>query len=381
MARDVRELKKKEDSLRILVHTLETIVRELPGVVLVYDAQGELEYASKAGRDLLVHLQKVGGEGRFPAEVEDCIRQTLETGKYVECKLRSFPMSLGNENFFFQPRVSPVTFEGINHALGVMVVLEDVTSWHELDDEKSDLLGAASHELKNPLAAIQLPLLLMLEGKLDDSPRKFRGLLRNMSEEVERMRRTVTSLLDMTRFEMTDRSCQRAVIQLSSFLESAFEAVEIYADQEEVELILTDDTDDPVIYVDIERLRTAIVNLLHNAIKYSPANGTVELFAGYAGENNRRLRLEICDEGEGIPDEAKERIFERFYRISNNEKSGSGLGLSIARSFVEAHGGKIWVESEKGDTHFIIELPNFRVPKRKNEHAKKKGALQKPKGE
>ncbi|MAS91854.1 MAG: hypothetical protein CMO55_01560 [Verrucomicrobiales bacterium] len=364
VARDIRDLHAKEESLRILIRTLETIVRELPGVVLVYDADRKLEYASNAGRDIISHLKKSEASGRFPDEVEDCIDKTLKTGKYVKCKLRSFPMTIGKEKLFFQPRVTPVTFDDGEHPLGAMVVLEDVTTWQELDAEKSDLLGAASHELKNPLAAIQLPLLLMLEGRMDESPRKYRGLLRNMSEEVDRMRRTVNGLLDLTRFEMEDSSCRREVVQLSEFLESVFEAVEATAVHNDVELILTDDTDDPVIYVDIERLRTALVNILHNAIKYSPQNGTVELYASFVEKNNRKLRFEVSDEGDGIPKEARERIFERFYRIKNTGKSGSGLGLSIARSFVEAHGGTIRVTSKKGDTRFFVDLPNYRVPKR-----------------
>ena len=358
VARDLRKEVHNKNRLKILNRTLTDIVRKQPGIVFVFDDECEIQYASDVGEELLRRLNEEG-ELELPDELADKVRGVLTLGKASKGTgiSDSVTVEIGGDVHYFIPRLVPLNVDDDEQANGVILTLEDVTEFHDSDIEKTDLIGAVSHELKNPITAIQLPLMMMLEGKFDNDPSRYRQLLSSMNDEVTRMYRTVTGLLDVARFNNQDGNLTREEIGTTDLLESVMNASRAQSGSSDVDLKLEIDTTYDTLSVDIARLTTAILNLVNNAIKHSPDDSTVDVMVADDPDYENHIMISVTDEGIGIPRKHQNRIFERFYKISTHSKPGSGLGLSIARTFVEAHSGDIGVESEPGHTRFWIRLP------------------------
>ena len=218
-----------------------------------------------------------------------------------------------------------------------------------------------SHELRTPLAAMRSVGEVGLQKEKDAA--KYRDIIGSMLEEVAKLTIMVDTLLTMAHAESGTIELQRTRILFSDLVQESAAIVGVLA-EEKGQCISIEGRQDGVVRADSAFLRMAIVNLLDNAVKYSPHRSKIRLSIHEGdGEKGRQpfVQLDIADEGAGIPERARSRIFERFYRLNearNHESGGLGLGLPIAKWVIEAHGGKIWVEpgSPIGAT-FCIKLP------------------------
>jgi len=214
----------------------------------------------------------------------------------------------------------------------------------------------ASHELRTPLTAIRSVGEVALQDQR--SLAEYRDVIGSMLEEVDRLTRLVESLLVLSRADAGQVQLQRADISLLALAQEATALVEVLAEEKGQRIAVEGDAR-AVVSVDRLILRQAIVNLVDNAIKYSPAESLISVQAR-PSDNNHAI-LEVTDQGPGVPPEHRSHIFDRFYRMDAaraREWGGAGLGLSIARWAVEAHGGEIGLRSEgaRGST-FWIRLP------------------------
>jgi two-component system phosphate regulon sensor histidine kinase PhoR len=223
----------------------------------------------------------------------------------------------------------------------ILFLFQDITRIRQLEIIRRDFVINVSHELRTPLAAIKLITETLQEGALQDPPaaKKF---LRQMDGEVDNLIQMVEEFLELSRIESGQVPLEKHWVKPYRLIQMVGERMVLQAERAGLEFSFQCDEDLPDIFIDSPRLSHALVNLLHNAIKFTPSGGKVEVSA-YQKENN--IVFFVKDSGVGIPQKDLERIFERFYKSDPSRSNlGTGLGLSISKHLVEAHGGKIWAE-------------------------------------
>jgi two-component system sensor histidine kinase KdpD len=232
-----------------------------------------------------------------------------------------------------------------------------VAALRELDRMKTELLGTVSHELRTPLGSIKgyATTLLTHGSKLrKDEQREF---LEIIDSEADRLRDLIENLLDLSRLEAGVLRIDREPVRLAAAARDLCRKVELAAPNHEIQLDWP--PDDPPVNADQKRIYQVMQNLLTNAIKYSPNGGCITLSARV---DRRELVVSVADQGLGMPAAELDKIFDRFHRVQSAVSrgiGGTGLGLAICKGLVEAHGGRIWAESEgegKGST-FRFTLP------------------------
>lgn len=236
-----------------------------------------------------------------------------------------------------------------------LLLLQDLTRVRKLETIRQDFVSNVSHELRTPLAAIKSLSETLQESALQDPPaaRKF---LTMMDKEVDTMAQVIQELLELSRIESGRAPLQKRLAGVDEMVRSTVERMRLQAERAGLGLEISIPADLPQVNVDVDRIQNVILNLVHNAIKFTLPGGKISVSARKA-ENN--VIISIQDTGVGIPNDDLPRIFERFYKADRARAGGgTGLGLSIARHIIAAHGGKIWVESQidEGST-FIFSLP------------------------
>ncbi len=221
-------------------------------------------------------------------------------------------------------------------------------------DEKQRLVADASHELRTPLAVMRSEIdVSLLDERLDP---EARAVLESAREEIDRMTRIVENLLTLARVDEGRLKLLPVPVDLRDIAANVLERLQPGAAAKGVEIKLAEG--EAVAPADADLVRQVVTNLLDNALKYSEQGGEVEV---RAWSHDGRAGLTVNDSGPGIPEEARSRVFDRFYRVDASRaraSGGSGLGLSISREIVRAHGGRIWVESaEGGGSSFSFEIP------------------------
>ncbi len=236
----------------------------------------------------------------------------------------------------------------------VLLVFQDLTRLHHLELVRRDFVSNVSHELRTPLASLKALTETLREGALDDPPTAKRFLLR-MEIEIDALAQTVQELLELSRIESGKVPLDRQPIAPAALLQASFDRMQHQAERAGIEISLAPTGNLPEVSADKNRIIQVMVNLLHNAVKFTSPGGQIILSAE---QKKRMVVFSIQDTGIGIDPAALPRIFERFYKVDRARSGeGTGLGLSISRHLVEAHNGMIWAESEvgKGSTfHFSL---------------------------
>jgi len=235
------------------------------------------------------------------------------------------------------------------------------TRLEELDRMKADFIAHVSHELRTPLTGIQEGTALLLEeipGPLTTTQQQILGVVRNHST---RLARHITSILDLSKMEADMLEYVCVASNPAMLLERGVEAVQFIAQKKRLHIEVLCTSPLPDLCLDEGRMQQVLDNLLSNAVKFTPEGGTIRIVAGLQGEDQRWVEIRVCDTGQGIPAEDVARIFDKFYQSSSHRQErqqGTGLGLTIARHIVEAHGGQIWAESRAGEgATFVVRLP------------------------
>jgi two-component system phosphate regulon sensor histidine kinase PhoR len=233
---------------------------------------------------------------------------------------------------------------------GVVLALSDVSELQRLGRARRDFVANISHELRTPLTSIRLLLDGLLSGSATD-PKEVNSLLRKIQVEIEVLNQMAQELLDLAQIESG-----RALVKLvpTPVTELFDEAVERLLPQatRKAQTVTVDAPPDLIALADVEQVSRALGNLLHNAIKFTPNEGRIWVRAAAA---NGDVLIEVSDTGPGILPDDLPRVFERFFRVDRSRAGGgTGLGLAIAKHVVEAHGGRIWAESEGRPGHGAV---------------------------
>ncbi len=372
---DITELRRAEEALRGSEETLRRIFESVADGIIVLDLDGNIiEVSDRAlgmsnfnskDETLGKHIEEFIALSSY-SEASDRMRGLLTQGavRHVEFSaLRAdgseFPVEIN----------ASVLRNASGNVCGFIIVLRDVTQrkraeqkaaelelLKRLDQLRTDFLGNVSHELRTPLAAIKGFVSTLLRQDVKWSDEEQRDFLETIDHESDRLTRLISDLLEVSRLESGALELNRSRCLLSDIIDSTRARLARLTERHRLQFLVTSGL--PPVFVDEMRIGQVLVNLVENATKYSPEGSRITLEAQLKGDE---VIVSVADKGEGIPAELQNKVFDRFYQaasIVSGRKSGTGLGLSVCRGIVEAHGGRIWVQSGEGKgSKFSFSLP------------------------
>lgn len=247
-----------------------------------------------------------------------------------------------------------ISFQENDKKNGFIIVLKDITKYLEQSSEKTNFISTVSHELKTPIASIQMSLKLLNDTRVGVLNEEQKKLTENIRKETQRLLNLSSSLLDVTRAEMGNIKLERKPIHPYDLLLYAQETLVFQASVKNIEIEINASEKLPKVKADVQKTLWVLVNLLSNAVRYSPGHSKIVLSAA---EHDDSVIFSVKDSGPGIDQRYQEKIFDKFFQVPGASKHGTGLGLAIAREFIIAQGGKIWVESKinhGSDFRFIL---------------------------
>jgi len=354
--------------------TLESTLNALPDAVILFDPAGSIVTSNPQARKLLAALQNapIRHFNDIPLGSNDrrAIESALE-GKIVPMSKVDFQHTWnvtveGHDRRFLLTVVPIRDFTPGRH--GAVAILDDVTQFARLDELRSELIGVASHELKSPLTALKMNLLMLSERARELTPGQ-NELVVAAVRGCDELGLTIEELLDVTRIEAGQLRLNLAVVELNSWLRQTSESLRSRFEDANIGLEFIPCAHSITVHADPIRLRSVLANLLENALKYSPefATVTVQLLSRQnAGVSSGQVaQIAVTDHGPGVPPAYRERIFEKFFRVEHHAGSdsgnvhGTGIGLYLSREIIKAHLGEIVCESNEAGsgTTFAISLP------------------------
>ena len=338
-------------------------IDSLPDPVLVLGAEGGLLNVNAAAEEALRLRLDEGGDalGRVEPEVREVLervrahvvggRGAYQPRGYEEAvRVEASPEGVR----WLLPRGSPVHGE-TGDVVGATLILQDVTRLRRFDELKNDLVATVAHEFRTPLTSLRMAIHLVAEGVVGQVTEKQADLLFAAREDCERLQGIVDDLLDLSRIQSGQLQLDVREVRTEELVEQALSAQRALAEDRGVRLSQSLSPDVETVRVDPDRLQLVLGNLVGNGVKHTPQGGEVSVHVSREGT---RVRFEVRDTGEGIPAQEQARIFEKFYRAPGAPAGGAGLGLSIARDIVQAHGGELGVVSTPGQgSTFWFTLP------------------------
>ena len=329
------------------------------GLVMT-DATGEVVVANAAARELLGVPESQPMTARFLQDVLGFYPFELVRG-WERQGARPVSEDLAVGDRFLHSVVSPVT-EGDGHLAGVVVVLRDVTEARQLEKRKEDFVSLISHELRTPLTSITASIDLILNGLVGEVSEKQHRYLKLAKDSSDRLNTIVDDLLDLASIARGKLKLELKVAALDEVVAEAVERYEAAFQKRGLEVAVKRPPSPVRVLIDLGRLDQVINNLLTNATKFTPEGGRVEVEVFRHDDVGGTAGFSVWNNGDEIPGGDLERIFEQFEQGHGNgygKVRGTGLGLPICRSIVEAHGGRIWAEntSGQGGARFVVTLP------------------------
>ena len=328
---------------------LATVLEQMIDGVIIVDADGLIQFANPAAQKLFETSNALG------RSVTEVVRNHQLVDAWRRCQqtreIHSESVELPARHQFLQIVAVPDT-----HASGSLLLVQDLTRVRRLETVRRDFISNVSHELRTPLASLKALTETLQNGALAD-PEAGPRFLSRINTEVDALTQMAQELLDLSRIESGQVELILAPLSAKALITSAVERMKVQAERAGLKISIKCEDDLPNVNADKARLEQVLVNIIHNAVKFTKPGGEIGLEAVSVSDGNR---FAVRDSGVGIPAESLARIFERFYRVDRSRTgSGTGLGLSISKHIIEAHGGKIWAESEEGKGsvfYFVIPI-------------------------
>jgi signal transduction histidine kinase len=257
-----------------------------------------------------------------------------------------------------------------NELIGIVTIFRDITKEKEIDRMKTELVSMVAHELRSPLTSIAgFSELLLDEGVTQDQSKEYAEII---LKESNRLGDLINKFLDISRIESGKSQVHKTPVQIGHVIESILEMNMYLAERKgmTVNINVPDDLD--TIWVDREMMGEVILNLFSNAVKYSPERKAITI---EVEDKDDEQLIRVADQGYGIPQKSLNKIFEKFYRVTDNEYiqevNGSGLGLSLVKEIIELHDGSIWVESKIGEgSTFAFSIPKTNDEKTQSHYSR-----------
>lgn len=328
---------------------LSVILSQMSDGIILIDSGGKITVVNEAAKEIF-QISEESAVGRtFIEAVHDYELHGL-VSKCIEAKKEcAGSVEISGTRQFLMAIATPL--EGG----GCLLLLQNLTELKRLDAVKRDLSANISHELRMPIASIKALAETLAQGAIDD-PSVAKEFLGQINAETDRLAQIVQELGDLSRIESGQTPLTKRKIGIGEIVTKAAERIKPQADRAGLSIKIDITSNLPPVTADRDRIEQALVNLLHNSMKFTPSGGGITISAVSSGDF---LQVSVADTGIGIPADDLPRIFERFYKADRARSGGgTGLGLAIVKHIIDAHGGKIWAESVEGKgTTFTFKLP------------------------
>lgn len=323
---------------------METLLDNMTDAVLVLDENSKVLFVNPVACQLM-SVKKTELLGKYAPDAalhNDLLRSLLQTTTTDPLKIY-----YNEKESYFQKETIAVRVERPNFPAdaGAVILLKNVTSFKELDQAKTNFIATISHELKTPISSIKMSLSLLEDKRIGPLNEEQQKLLAHIRGDSQRLLNITGELLDLAQVETGNIRLNILPGDPNNILQYALETVQIQAEQKNVRLEIHKDDDLPMIKTDTDKTTWVLVNLLTNAIQYSPEGSAVVI---ELRKEPGSLVFSVRDFGKGIEERFHSRLFDRYFQVPDSPQTGTGLGLAICKEFIEAQGGEIGLESEVG---------------------------------
>jgi len=354
MAETLRRLRNSDmGKLLVAQQTTEAAIDSLYDPVIVTDGEGRVTKLNPAAEEIFgSEVESAGmhvGQVARDVRIANAVAEALESQRPVAIEGMSsvLPLAVAGSEKAFRLRTTPMR-DGDHQLLGAVTLLEDVTHLREIDRLKSEFISTASHELRTPLTSVQMGVHLLLERAAGDLTDKQVEVLSACRDDCERLDKLMRDLLDLSRIEAGETRPNLQPVRTRELINTATQELRPQVESKGLDFKVDAPIDLPAVRVDRSQVERVLANLVVNAIRYTK-EGEIKISVQ---PNGNSVAVSVSDTGAGIPQEYLPHIFDKFVQVPGVATGGAGLGLAISRLIVEAHGGKISVQSElsKGST-------------------------------
>lgn len=334
---------------------VETLIDNMHDPVIGLDENRKVIFANEVARKVtgLQVSELVGRNAMDIALHNDLVRSLVKdiSDPQVRGKGQGTAMKIyadDKESYFEKEYVDisiVPTGEQQPRSIGHVIILRNVTPYKELDFAKTNFIANVSHELKTPISSIKITLDLLRNERVGDTNEEQRSLLDSIREDADRLLKITGELLNITQVESGKIQLNIAGTSPREIVQYAIAANETQAESRDISLQIEDRGVRSSVLADSEKTAWVVTNLVSNAIRYSYEHSSIRIILE---EDPESVRIAVADNGQGISQEYKDKIFDRYFRVPGSTKEGTGLGLAISREFMEAQDGTLTVESELG---------------------------------
>ena len=339
---------------------LEAIINSISDPIIGLDPDRKILFINSEALNIL-NLKKENTIFKSAEEISlknDLLRKLIR--ELVSPNPQKEPIKIYADNKESYFKASYIEIDNTNHdseepeKLGHVIILKNITEFKELDSAKTTFISTISHELKTPISAIMMSLQLLEDRRIGSLNKEQEQLSQSIKENGERLLNITGELLNMTQVEAGKLQLMPKITRPIELIEYAIKANQVQADKFNIHIEVDYDENTKKLFIDSEKIAWVLTNLVSNAIRYSKENGRVIIGTHQDGN---MVEIYVQDFGKGIDPRYHQSIFDRYFRVPGTKVQGSGLGLSISKDFVEAHGGTLSVESELGKgSRFILRL-------------------------
>ena len=322
---------------------IETIINQMKDGIVGLDAKKHILFLNEVAEKIL-GLKEIDIINKYAPDIairNDLMRTLLQE----ETNKKELKIYADNKESYFNKDILNVNDSGV--IIGQVIVLRNVTPFHELNEAKTNFIATVSHELKTPISSIKMSAQLLTDERIGTLSAEQKELITSVREDADRLLKITGELLNMTQVETGNIQLKYQATQPEKIVEQSIMAVKFQAQQKDIELKITLQPNLIPINADAEKTTWVLINFLTNAIKYSPGNSVIEVDVQ---QKNHQTEFTVKDHGKGIEKKYLPKIFDRYFKVpGTHERSGTGLGLSISKEFIEVQGGNIWVKSAVGE--------------------------------
>src|SRR5450432_419454 len=322
---------------------IETIINQMRDGIIGLDTKRNILFLNQVAQKLMgLKENEIGG--KYAPDIalkNDLMRKLLQT----DADKKDLKIYLDDKEGFFNKDVLDVTNN--KEVIGQVIVLRNITIFHELNEAKTNFIATVSHELKTPISSIKMSTKLLSDertGPLDEDQKE---LISSIKDDADRLLKITSELINMAQVETGNIQLKLQPTRADSIIEEAIEAVLVPAQQKKISFKTNISPDIPLMNADKEKTTWVLINFLTNAIKYSFDSSVIEISAR---SKKGQVEIEVKDHGSGIDEKYLPKVFDRYFKVpGSQERNGTGLGLAISKEFIESQGGKIWVNSQIGE--------------------------------
>jgi PAS domain S-box-containing protein len=330
---------------------IETIINQMRDAIIGLDSKKNILFLNEVAQNLL-GLKEADILGKYAADValkNDLMRNLLQDEEKKELKIYA-----DNKESYFNKDVLNVTDN--ETIIGQVIVLRNITPFHELNEAKTNFIATVSHELKTPISSIKMSAQLLSDKRLGGLNAEQEELIKSITDDSDRLLKITGELLNISQVETGNIQLKLQPADPKNIIDQAIQAVQFQAQQKKIAIHKNILESLPAIQADVEKTSWVLINFLTNAIKYSPESSVIEIGAY---PQNDAIEFAVTDSGKGIDEKYLPKIFDRYFKVpGNHDGAGTGLGLSISKEFIEAQHGHIWASSKMSEgSRFYFQLP------------------------